>query len=86
MDNIINDPIPLDDLNQGEYEHGRDEEGQEEEECCGEEDGESQLVHDVETGDDIKHDNGTARIHCRGGRVHHESEEKRAEDAETQEE
>ena len=48
MDNIIRGPIPLDDLNENEYE-----EGQEEEEC-GEEDVESQIVHDVETGDDIK--------------------------------
>ena len=47
MNNIIRGPIPLGDLNQDEYEHGREDEGKEEEEC-GEEDEESQLVHDVE--------------------------------------
>ena len=42
-----------------EYEHGRDEEGEEEEEEeGGEEDEESELVHDVETGDDIKQSKG----------------------------
>ena len=53
MKNIIRGPIPLDDLNQNEYGHGRDEEGQEEDEECGDDD-ESQVMHDVETGNDIK--------------------------------
>ena len=65
MNNIIRGPIPLDDADQGEYEgqyeHGRDEEGHEEDEECGNDD-ESQLVHDVETGDDIKLPKGGENI------------------------
>ena len=52
MNNIIRGTIPLDDLTQDDYEHGREDEGEEEE--CREEDEESQVVHDVETGDYIK--------------------------------
>ena len=46
MNNIICGTIHLDDLTQDDYEHGREDEGEEDEE--------SQVVHDVETGDDIK--------------------------------
>ena len=52
MNDMIHGPTPLVDLNQDDYEQGG-EEGEEEEEC-GEGEEESQFVHDVETGDDIK--------------------------------
>ena len=52
MNDMIHRPTPLVDLNQDDYEQG----GEEEEEECGEREGEeeSQFVHDVETGDNIK--------------------------------
>ena len=54
MNNIIGGTIPLNDLTQDDYKHGPKDEGEEEEEECGEEDEESQVVHDAETRDDIK--------------------------------
>ena len=55
---MIHGPTPLDDAGQdvyeGMYEHAQDELGQEEDEECGEDDEEGKLVHDVETGNDIK--------------------------------
>ena len=64
MNDMIHGPTALVDLNQDDYEQGGEEEEEEEECGKGEGEEESQFVHDVETGDDIKLPKGNRGRTC----------------------